>query len=72
MADKGGDSTVPACPKDELLAAKTEEEEEEEKFQESLNTFFMEFHKHIFNPVLFRLAALEIRKDLSDVPKGPF
>mmetsp|Transcript_90073 Transcript_90073/g.159533 ORF Transcript_90073/g.159533 Transcript_90073/m.159533 type:complete len:130 (-) Transcript_90073:39-428(-) len=52
--------------------ARDEEAEEEEKFQESLNTFFLEFHRHIFNPVLFRLAALEIRKDLSDVPKGPF
>mmetsp|Transcript_32320 Transcript_32320/g.85333 ORF Transcript_32320/g.85333 Transcript_32320/m.85333 type:complete len:85 (-) Transcript_32320:63-317(-) len=50
----------------------TREEEEEEKFQESLGDFFDEFHRHIFNPVLLRLAALEIRKDLSDVPKGPF
>mmetsp|Transcript_86283 Transcript_86283/g.192907 ORF Transcript_86283/g.192907 Transcript_86283/m.192907 type:complete len:115 (+) Transcript_86283:102-446(+) len=49
-----------------------EEDEEEEKFQQSLNKFFVDFHRHILNPVLYRLAALEIRKDLSGVDKGPF
>eukprot|EP00933_Yihiella_yeosuensis_P058278 TRINITY_DN5864_c2_g1_i1.p1 TRINITY_DN5864_c2_g1~~TRINITY_DN5864_c2_g1_i1.p1 ORF type:complete len:110 (-),score=30.33 TRINITY_DN5864_c2_g1_i1:38-367(-) len=45
--------------------------DEDEQFQESMSKFFHEFHRHIFNPVLLRLAALEIREDLSGVPKDP-
>mmetsp|Transcript_40416 Transcript_40416/g.126100 ORF Transcript_40416/g.126100 Transcript_40416/m.126100 type:complete len:133 (+) Transcript_40416:498-896(+) len=45
---------------------------EEERFQESLDTFFKEFHRHIVDPVLLRLQALMVREDLSRVDKGPF
>ncbi|CAE8617036.1 unnamed protein product [Polarella glacialis] len=47
------------------------QDEEDEQFRASLDTFFHEFHRHIFNPVLLRLAALEIREDLSGVRKDP-
>mmetsp|Transcript_107746 Transcript_107746/g.286818 ORF Transcript_107746/g.286818 Transcript_107746/m.286818 type:complete len:119 (-) Transcript_107746:53-409(-) len=47
-------------------------DEEEERFQESLGTFFNEFHRHIVDPVLLRLQALMVREDLSGVDKGPF
>ena len=63
------DEQLPLSDESNPNATATDEEDE---FEESLNTFFAEFHRHIFNPVLFRLAALGIRQDLSGVPKGPF
>merc|ERR1711933_248796 len=54
-----------------LADTTAEDGEEEERFQQSLNTFFFEFHRHIFNPVLFRLTALATREEPPSAPRRP-
>eukprot|EP00927_Polykrikos_kofoidii_P011060 TRINITY_DN14661_c1_g1_i1.p1 TRINITY_DN14661_c1_g1~~TRINITY_DN14661_c1_g1_i1.p1 ORF type:complete len:146 (+),score=20.64 TRINITY_DN14661_c1_g1_i1:63-500(+) len=56
----------------EVVELTPQEAQEEAEFEGSLDHFFREFHGRIFFPVLYRLAALGIREDLSHVDKGPF